>query len=92
MLDIDAVRPAEFEPVEDVGVRELDPPRRQRRLALGTDGPHESLWTVRLMATSTRSKRPIYDSVQQGKLTPHRYGRRLLFDRADLRAYVEASS
>lgn len=34
----------------------------------------------------------IYDLVQQRKLTPHRDGRRLLFDRADLRAYVEASS
>jgi hypothetical protein len=30
--------------------------------------------------------------VQQHKLTPHRDGRRLLFDRADLRAYVGASS
>jgi excisionase family DNA binding protein len=34
----------------------------------------------------------IYDLVQQRKLTPHRDGRRLLFHRDDLDAYVEASS
>jgi excisionase family DNA binding protein len=36
------------------------------------------------------SRGRLYDLVQLGKLTPHRDGRRLLFRRADLDAYLDA--
>lgn len=38
------------------------------------------------------SRDRLYDLVQLGKLTPHRDGRRLLFRRTDLDAYLEASA
>jgi len=50
---------------------------------LDADGAAEYLAT---------SRDRIYDLVQLGKLKPHRDGRRLLFRRSELDAYLEASA
>ena len=54
---------------------------------------HSTPWLSTEQAAAYLAAKPawIHDLVQLGKLTPRRDGRRLLFARADLDAYLEAS-
>lgn len=60
-----------------------------RRETSSHDGYLDAVGAAEYLATS---KDRVYDLVQLGKLEPHRDGRRLLFRRADLDAYIESQT